>query len=330
MYQPTTRVLTVLELLQAHGRLSGAELAARLEVDRRTVRRYVTMLQDLGIPVEAERGRYGGYRLRPGFKLPPLMFTPDEAVGLTLGLLLARRLSLSVAAPALEGALAKIERVLPAALREQVEAVQETLVLDVASPHRLPESATVVTLSAAIRQGRQVWLRYRARGAEGETERVVDPYGLVYHGGRWYAVGHCHLRGGLRTFRLDRVLAAEPREGAFSRPPDFDSLAHVLHSLATTPWGWSVEVLLETTIEEARHHISPAFATLEEAPGGVLMRCEAANLEYAAHALAGFDCPVVVRRPPELREALHRLAAKVAALAERMEPVEAASASAGS
>ena len=84
MYHPTTRVLAALELLQVHRRLSGAELAARLEVDRRTVRRYITMLQDLGIPIDAEQGRHGGYRLRPNFKLPPLMFTEDEALGLAL------------------------------------------------------------------------------------------------------------------------------------------------------------------------------------------------------------------------------------------------------
>ncbi|MDP9471495.1 MAG: HTH domain-containing protein [Chloroflexota bacterium] len=100
MYHPTTRVLTTLELLQAHPQLSGIDLAARLEVDRRTVRRYVTMLQDLGIPVEAERGRHGGYRLRPGFKLPPMVFTDDEALALTLGLLTARRLGLPGAVPA--------------------------------------------------------------------------------------------------------------------------------------------------------------------------------------------------------------------------------------
>ena len=92
MYHPTIRVLTVLELLQARGRLTGPELAERLEVDLRTVRRYVTMLQDLGIPVEAERGRHGGYRLRPGFRLPPLLFTDDEALAIMLGLLAARRL----------------------------------------------------------------------------------------------------------------------------------------------------------------------------------------------------------------------------------------------
>src|SRR3712207_2698876 len=149
MYHPTTRVLTVLELLQAHGRLSGPELAARLEVDLRTVRRYVTMLQDLGIPVEGERGRYGGYRLRPGYKLPPLMFSDDEALAVTMGLLAARRLGLAATAPAVEGALAKVERVLPPALRGRVAAVQQALVTDLPPARDVPASGTVLTLSEA-------------------------------------------------------------------------------------------------------------------------------------------------------------------------------------
>src|SRR3954454_14144537 len=114
MYHPTTRLLTVLELLQTYPRLSGPELAARLEVDVRTVRRYIMMLQDLGIPVEGEIGRYGGYALRPGYKLPPLMFTEDEVVALTVGLLMARQVGLGTNSTAVAGALAKLERVLPA------------------------------------------------------------------------------------------------------------------------------------------------------------------------------------------------------------------------
>src|ERR687894_1534136 len=96
MYHPTTRVLTILELLQAHAEMSGAEIAARLEVDRRTVRRYILMLQDLGIPIETTRGPHGGYRLRPGFKLPPLMLTDEEALAVTLSLIAARRQGLAV------------------------------------------------------------------------------------------------------------------------------------------------------------------------------------------------------------------------------------------
>src|SRR3982751_1337134 len=127
MYHPTTRVLTILELLQARPTLSGADLAERLEVDRRTVRRYITMLQDLGIPIEAIRGPLGGYRIRPGFKLPPLMLADDEALAITLSLIAARRQGSAAGALAIEGALAKIERVLPAGLRARLQAVQSVV-----------------------------------------------------------------------------------------------------------------------------------------------------------------------------------------------------------
>src|SRR5579885_3270820 len=130
MYHPTTRVLTVLELLQSHRRMTGAELAERLEVDIRTARRYVERLQDLGIPVEAERGRYGAYRLRPGYKLPPLIFTEDEAQALTLSLLIARESDLATNDPAFEGALAKVERVLPASTRARIQAVEQTVLFE--------------------------------------------------------------------------------------------------------------------------------------------------------------------------------------------------------
>src|SRR5262245_4010702 len=127
MYHPTTRLLAVLELLQSHQSLSGAVLSQRLEIDRRSVRRYIAMLQDMGIPIETQRGPHGGYRLRPGFKLPPLMFTEDEALAITLGLLAARRLGLTADALGVEGALAKLDRALPVASRDRMQAVQESL-----------------------------------------------------------------------------------------------------------------------------------------------------------------------------------------------------------
>jgi len=317
MYFPTTRVLTVLELLQSHQQLSGPEIAERLEVNTRTVRRYVTMLQDLGIPVEAERGRHGAYRLRPGFKLPPLMFTEEEALALTLGLLAARKLGLAVAAPAVEGALAKIERVFPATLRERVQAVQGTLVFDFTRPEVAPTSEVVGTLCAAVQQERRVMLRYKSWQAE-VTERAVDLYGLVYRAGFWYAVGYCHLREGLRVFRLDRVVRAEMGSGTYTRPTDFDCLEYVTRSIAMTPGHWLVDVLLETTLEEAQQMVPPALATLEQTPGGVVLRCYVGNLDWIAHFVAGLRCPLVVRQPPELREALRRLAAKVVEIAERV------------
>lgn len=317
MYFPTTRVLTVLEMLQSRQQLSGPELAERLEVNIRTVRRYILMLQDLGIPVETVRGRYGAYRLRPGFKLPPLMFTEDEALAVTLGLLLARRIGLAVAAPDVEGALAKIERVLPATVRERVRAVQEILILDFPASSASPPSDVVVTLAAAAQGERRAWLRYQAWNGN-ITERAVDIFGLVCRGGFWYAVGYCHLREDVRVFRLDRVLQAEVREERYIRPTDFDCLGHVARAVAMMPDTWLIEVLLETTLERARDEVPSSLAVLEEVPGGVLFRCYAGNLDWIARILAYLSFPFIIQQPPELRDALRKQAEHLSTMAERV------------
>lgn len=309
MYSPTTRVLTVLELLQSRQRVTGAEIAERLEVHIRTVRRYITMLEELGIPIEAERGRYGAYRLLPGYKLPPLMFTQEEALATTLGLLAARRLGLAAAAPGVEGAIAKLERVLPLSLRDQVRAVEETLILDLQAGKSEPISEVVVALSAAASQRRQVTLRYRSMDGS-ESERVFDPYGLVYRRAHWYAVGYCHFRNDLRLFRLDRVQQVVYHVEFFERPAGFDVLNYVLRSLGSVPRRWHVEVLLQTTLEEARRGIAPEVAVLEAEENGVLLRCYTHDLPWLARLMASLGCPLTVRRPPELLEALkqHALA----------------------
>jgi predicted DNA-binding transcriptional regulator YafY len=315
VYHPTTRVLTVLELLQARSRISGAELAERLEVDRRTVRRYIGTLQDLGVPVEAEQGRYGGYRLRPGYKLPPMMFTEDEAMALIFGLLVSRRVGMGDAAP-IEGALAKIDRVLPDRLRGRVQAVQGTLTFTpIRGIGRMTDPDKLLTLSTAAQDNRRVWLRYRA--GDDETQREIDPYGVVHHRGRWYVVGWCHLREDVRMFRLDRMLALEPRSDVFARPLDFDSAAFVLESLATMPWGLPIEVLLELSLTEAQRRLAPDLGTLEEVPGGVLLRTKADNLDWFARLLVEVGCPFRIQYPQELRDAVQRLAREISRLARR-------------
>jgi len=320
MYHPTTRVLTVLELLQSRRQISGPELAERLEVDVRTVRRYVGMLQELGIPVQSVRGRLGAYRLRPGFKLPPLMFTDDEALALVLGLLVARRLGLTEAAPAVEGALAKIERVLPEALRDRVQALQATLVLAVGRAAEgegdAPRAAFLLTLSAAIQRRRRVTLRYRSYEGN-ESERLLDPYGLVCRAGRWYVAGYCHLRRDVRTFRLDRVLDVAPRDEPFERPDDFDALAVVERGIASVPLTHMAEVVLDTTLSRAQSCISPVTGTLEALPeGGVLLRFWTHSLDWAASYLAGLGCRFTIRRPPELRAAVRCVAERLLEIAE--------------
>jgi predicted DNA-binding transcriptional regulator YafY len=313
MYQPTTRVLTVLELLQSQGRVSGPDLARRLEVDVRTARRYVTMLQDLGIPVEAERGRYGGYRLRPGFKLPPLMFTDEEALAVTLGLLLARRMGMTATAPASEGALAKIERVLPEGLREQVQAIQQVLAMSV-SPSDAASTELLTTLSLAAHRGKPVRMRYAARQGV-VTERVLDPYGVAFYAPRWYVAGWCHLRRDLRLFRLDRIEEIAPADGHFTPPKQFDSLAFVAESLASMPGAWQVEVLLHVPLEAAQRVISRSHGTLTPVEGGTLFCCTSDNLSWTARILVRLELPLTVLSPPELKAVMRDLAVEVARMA---------------
>ncbi len=268
--------------------------------------------------MEGERGRYGAYVLRPGFRLPPLMFTDEEALGLTLGLLAARRLGLSGVTPAVEGALAKVERVMPVALRERVRDLEETVTPAVAPPATPPTGEVVLKVASAVRGRKRIHLRYRSGHSE-ETEREVDSYGVVHREGFWYTFGYDHLRGGTRLFRLDRILDVEVLEAGFVRPAGLESQEGVLRTVANLPGDdWSVEVLLETTLAEAREEVPPMTAALEEVEGGVILRCSTSDLGWMARVLSGLSCQFVVRRPAELREALRHQAAEIRDLAGRI------------
>ena len=166
MYSPTTRLLTLLELLQSYKQMSGSEIARRLEIDVRTVRRYIVMLQDIGIPVEAERGPYGAYQLQRGHRLPPLMFNDAEAVALTLGLLAIREFHFPVDVAAVEGALVKTERVMPEKLLQQARGLQEAITFNVSPPPVFLQNDFIVTLSSAIHQRQRVYMRYRSWGGD--------------------------------------------------------------------------------------------------------------------------------------------------------------------
>ena len=168
MASPTSRLLELLEALQSRPVATGAELADRLGVDTRTVRRYVVALQDLGIPVEGQRGSGGGYRLRPGYRLPPLMLTGDEAVVVVLGLVAARRLGLDTESAAADEALAKVFRVLPGELRRRAEALERTLGFTGEAIGGAPVAGEdVLLLADAIRRRRRVRAGYRRSRASG-------------------------------------------------------------------------------------------------------------------------------------------------------------------
>jgi predicted DNA-binding transcriptional regulator YafY len=309
MYSPTTRLLTILELLQTYERLSSTELATRLEVDARTVRRYIVMLQDMGIPVEGEMGREGGYSLRPGFNLPPMMFTNEEMVALVVGLRVVRHLGLNAASCAVEGAMAKLQRVLPETLRQQAESIQNALVFDLPVSQPQVQEAVFARLGQAIHETRQAWIVYKTDHEE--TTRTVDPYGLVCHEGQWYLVGYCHLRTDRRVFRLDRIADVELQREMFIPPADFDSLDFLFQSIAAIPDRWNIEVLLKTTLEQAAEGIPPGLGTLAQHPNGILFRAAVGDIDWMARFLAGLGCPLVVHQPPELKTAFERLAAAI-------------------
>ncbi len=317
MYSPATRVLTLLELLQAHGTLSGREIAQRLEVDVRSVRRYVMMLRDLGIPVESEKGRYGAYSLRPGFRLPPLMFNEPEILAIILGLLVARRLGLAQAV-GVESAAAKIERVLPDELRERSRALQGVLTLNL-SGYASTSTDTLAIFSLAAYQHHALEMTYAAPQRP-PTGRVIDPYGLVYHSGYWYTVAYCHLREDLRIFRLDRVTAASLTEASFEPPADFDALEYLLHEIAMLPGVWTLDVRIYAPIEVVRSHIPGDMAALEVLPDCVRMHGYSENLDWLARFLVRSALPIRIIEPPELREAFRNLASQLLQMAGESVP----------
>ena len=309
----TSRLLELLELLQNRPLVTGREIADRLGVDRRTVRRYVATLQELGIPVEGERGVGGGYRMRPGYRLPPLMVNDDEAVALVLGLSAVRRLGLDAGSDAADGALVKLHRVLPDALRRLAEALEATLGFTKPAEQGAPvPGEDVLLLADAIRRRRRVRAAYRSHAGE-ETSRELSPHGLVVNAGRWYLAAHDHDRGELRTFRVDRMSGPALEEGAALAPPDgFDAVAYVTGSLASVPWTWLVEVELDLAAERAAERIPATLGQLAEEEGVTILRMRVESLDWMASLLAGLGCDFVIRRPDELRASVRKLAERLA------------------
>jgi predicted DNA-binding transcriptional regulator YafY len=313
---PTARLLELLELLQAQPLITGREIADRLEIDPRTVRRYVEALQNLGIPVEGQRGVGGGYRIRPGYRLPPLMLTDDEAVAVALGVQAAGRFGLSGSTEAVDGALLKIHRVLPDGLRRRVEALEATLDFTSSARRGAPvRGETVLLLADAIRRRRRLRTTYRAFSGD-ETRRELSPHGLVVHSGRWYLAAHDHLRDDLRTFRVDRMLRVRVKNETADDPPDdFDAVTYVSTSLARVPWGWEVEIALELPLDEALRRVPATLAEVVDEGGTTVMRMRADSLDWVATVLAGLGCIFAIRKPEELRTSVRLLGERLAASA---------------
>jgi predicted DNA-binding transcriptional regulator YafY len=331
MTRPTARVLSLLELLQSGGVRTVAELAGRLEVDERTVRRYVDHLLDLDVPVESVRGRYGGYRLASGYRMPPLMLSDDEALAVLLGLVAGRRTGLvTTTGAASETAAAKIRRVLPERLARRLDAVLGTLAFT-APPGEppAPDTAVLLSIADAVRHRRPVWIRYTA-GDGRRSERTLHPYGLVAHSGRWYVTGADPGIGEDRTLRLDRITDTRTLPGSFEPPAGLDPAQHVLSALATAPYRHRVTLAIQGTIEQIRARLPASIATVEELPSAAgtdpqaerwfRVELHAERLDWLPPLLAALDRPFAVERPDELRDLIAALASRLAASARRNAP----------
>lgn len=325
MPRPAARVLALLELLQSGGTRAVGELADRLDVDERTVRRYVEHLLDLDVPVESVRGRYGGYRLAAGYRMPPLMLSDDEALAALLGLTAAHRTGMATGA-ASETAAAKIRRVLPEHLRSRLDAVLGSLAFTAAAGERaVPEAAVLLPIADAVRHQRPVSIRYTA--ADGRrSDRALHPYGLVAHSGRWYVTGTDPAIGEERTFRLDRIADARALPGSFERPAGVDPAERVLTGLATAPYRHEVALRIRGTAEQIRTRLPTGVALVEEPPTGAdaerwsRVRLRAQRLDWLPGVLAALDLPFVIERPDELREHVAAFADRLARSARRTRP----------
>jgi predicted DNA-binding transcriptional regulator YafY len=245
------------------------------------------------------------------------MFSDDEATAIALGLHAVRRLGLDAIGAPVAGALAKLERVLPATARERLRALDDTLVSEAGGRRSQPAvaPALVALLCQAVRERRRVRMHYQRSGSQA-SERLVSPYGVVCHEGAWYLVGFCLLRGDMRNFRLDRIAEASITAQAFERPPAFDSLSALLRSFAEIPDRWEVDLILHTSLEQAQRALPPELALLDLHERGVRMRALIDDLDKIARVLVQVACPVTIMAPDELRQACRTLAAELCAIAD--------------
>ncbi|MBV9615886.1 MAG: YafY family transcriptional regulator [Ktedonobacteraceae bacterium] len=317
MYHPTSRVLTVLELLQSRPSITGPELATRLEMNVRTVRRYIAHLQDVGIPVEANIGRSGGYRLRPGFKLPPLMFNEEEATSVMLGLLASAWLEIGQSPLAIEGALAKVSRILPMQARERLQAVSSHLILFPHNQQDRPDASLLIDLSVAVHASQCIVMDYLSQNKQ-STHRKVEPYGITGWKGRWYLVGYCCLRQDYRVFRLDRVQHVEILAETFEKAREFDYEAFMRAKYTSDTI--LVEVEFQASLDVVQQRMTAVYGTLTPTETGVLLQEQYDDIEGMARYLMAVNLPFVVHNPPELRDALRRLGERIIQIASASLP----------
>ena len=309
MSETSARLLRLLSLFQAQRYWSGSELAERLEVTARTLRRDVDRLRSLGYPVNSTSGAAGGYQLGSGTTLPPLQLDDEEAVAVALGLRTAASGSVAGIEEASVRALAKLEQVLPERLRRRVSALHGFIVpLGGANP--TVNAPTLSALASACRDCTKLRFGYQSRDGTG-SRREVEPHRLVHTGRRWYLVAWDLARSDWRTFRVDRI---EPRlitgnRFAQREPPEGGFAAYASRSVAYSPYAYKARVRLSAGVQAVAERIPPSVGILEAIDEGTcVLHTGAMSLDAMSvwMALIGFD--FVVEDPPELVERVGLLA----------------------
>ena len=318
MHGTSARLLRLLALLQARRFWTGMDLAERLEVTERTVRRDIGRLRALGYPVESSVGVAGGYQLGAGATLPPLLLADDEALAVVLGLRTAAAGTVTGVEEAAVRALAKLERVLPERLRGRVRAMSSA-VAPLYFASRQVDAATLTLLASACRDHQQASFRYGDRRGV-TSERTVEPHGLVHTGARWYLVAWDLDRSDWRTFRVDRI-EGEPSAGQRFTPrvvPGGDTAAYVSRSVASSSYAIRARVVFHAPMERVAQQVPPLAGHLRRVSKN---RCE---LESGSHSLAmlalhiaAIDEEFEIKQPPELVDYFEELAARLTRAAAR-------------
>ncbi|MEV4178701.1 WYL domain-containing protein [Nonomuraea sp. NPDC049709] len=298
---PTARALLALELVQAGPGITADRLAAKLGVSERAARRYVEILREAGIPIESTRGPYGGYRLGRGLRLPPLMFTAAEALGLVMAVLDGHHDAGDPSGP-VGGALGKIVRALPESVAAQAEAVRRTTAPAPDRGAARPDPETTTALVQACANHRRVRLGYRS---EAGRERVVevDPWAVVVRHGRWYLLCRSHTAGARRAYRIDRVRGVEMLDVPFSPPAGLDPVAELEEHLAVG-WEYDAEVVIDAPAGVVADHLPRALGRVEPlGPGTSRLVGSTSNPAWYAGQLVAIPAPYRIVRCPELRQA---------------------------
>jgi predicted DNA-binding transcriptional regulator YafY len=308
----SSRLLELLSLLQARRDWPGGELAERLGVSGRTIRRDVERLRELGYPVESLTGPAGGYRLRAGTAMPPLLLDDEEAIAIAVGLLTAARASVTGIEETAVRALVKLEQVLPAHLRRRVAALgSATITAPVSGPTVAPQDLTLI--AAACRDSECLRFAYRSRDGT-DSRRDVEPNALVNLGRRWYLVAWDRDRENWRTFRVDRVAKPASTGVRFAprRLPAKDPAAYVRRSITEAPHSFEARLTLHAAAEDIAGQVPSYWGTVTPIDAH---RCEYRtgddDLGWLALRVAMLGVDFELHEPPELAERLRTLAGRL-------------------